>query len=61
MLGHTHHREEKEELGVETMVCGSLCGSDDFANEHRLYSRPEQLLLIVDPDCGVDATYHLKA
>ena len=61
LLGHTHHREEKEELGVETMVCGSLCGSDDFANEHRLYSRPEQLLLIVDPDCGVDATYHLKA
>lgn len=60
LLGHTHHRQESEELGVETMVCGSLCGSDDFANEHRLYSRPEQLLLIVDPDCGVDATYHLK-
>lgn len=60
LLGHTHHRQESEELGVETMVCGSLCGTDDFANEHRLYSRPEQLLLIVDPDCGVDATYHLK-
>lgn len=60
LLGHTHHRQETEELGVETMVCGSLCGSDDYANEHRLYSRPEQLLLIVDPDCGVDATYHLK-
>lgn len=60
LLGHTHHREEGEELGVETMVCGSLCGSDDFANEHRLYSEPEQLLMIVDPKCGVDATYHLK-
>ena len=60
LLGHTHHREETEELGIETMVCGSLCGSDDFANEHRLYSRPEQLLLIVDPEYGVDATYHLK-
>lgn len=60
ILGHTHHRQESAELGVETMVCGSLCGSDDFANEHRLYSQPEQLLLIVDPGCGVDATYHLK-
>ena len=60
LLGHTHHRQESEEFGVETMTCGSLCGSDDFANEHRLYSQPEQLLLIIDPDCGVDATYHLK-
>lgn len=60
ILGDKHHRESFDELGVSAMICGSLCGTDDYANEKRLYSRPEQLLLIVNHECGVDAEYRLK-
>ena len=60
LLGDKHHRESFEELGVTAMICGSLCGSDEYANTKRLYSTPEQTLLIVSSDVGVDAQYHLK-
>ena len=60
LLGDKHHRESFNELGVTATVCGSLCGTDDYANDKRLYSHPEQLLLIVDPEYGVDAEYRLK-
>lgn len=60
LLGDKHHRESFEELGVTAMICGSLCGADDYANDKRLYSTPSQLLLIVSPDVGIDAEYRLK-
>lgn len=60
VLGDKHHRESFNELGVTATICGSLCGTDDYANDKRLYSHPEQLLLIIDPICGVDAEYRLK-
>lgn len=60
LLGDKHHRESYDELGVTAMLCGSLCGTDDYANNKRLYSTPSQLLLIVNEECGVDAEYRLK-
>lgn len=60
IIGDKHHRESFNELGVTALICGALCGTDDYANEHRLYSTPEQLLLIVNKRYGVDAEYHLK-
>lgn len=60
LLGDKHHRESFNELGVTATICGSLCGTDDYANDKRLYSNPEQLLLIVNPEYGVDAEYRLK-
>ena len=60
VLGDKDHRESFIELGVTATICGSLCGTDDYANDKRLYSHPEQLLLIVDPEYGVDAEYRLK-
>lgn len=60
LLGDKHHRESFEELGVTSMICGSLCGADDYANSKRLYSTPSQLLLIVTPADGVDAEYQIK-
>lgn len=61
LLGDKHHLESFEELGVTAQICGSLCGSDDYANDRRLYSTPMQLLLIVNPECGIDAEYKIKA
>lgn len=60
ILGDKHHRESFEELGVTSMICGALCGSDDYANSKRLFSTPSQLLLIVDEEHGVDAEYRIK-
>lgn len=60
LIGDKHHRESFSEAGVTAMICGSLCGTDDYANERRLYSNPEQLLLIVNEKDGVDAEYRLK-
>lgn len=60
LLGDKHHRESFEQLGVTSMICGALCGSDDYANDHRLYSKPEQTMLIVSRCGGVDAEYHLR-
>lgn len=60
LMGDKHHHESFEQLGVKAIVCGSLCGTDDYANQHRLYSEPEQLLLIVTGEAGVDAEYHLR-
>lgn len=60
LLGDKHHRESFDEVGICAMICGSLCGTDDYANSKRLYSQPEQLLLIVTENEGVDAEYRIK-
>ncbi len=60
LLGDQHHRSSFDELGITSMLCGSLCGTDDYANEHRLYSTPSQMLLIVNKEDGVDAEYRIK-
>ena len=60
LLGDKHHRTSYEELSVSSMLCGSLCGTDDYANEKRLYSTPQQLMLIVNEDDGIDAEYRIK-
>lgn len=59
ILGDKHHRESFEEFGVTSMICGALCGADDYANDKRLYSTPGQLLLIFNYD-GLDAEYRLR-
>lgn len=60
ILGDQHHIESFEEFGVCATICGSLCGTDDYANGKRLFSTPSQLLLIVTPKYGVDAEYKIK-
>lgn len=60
LLGDKHHRESFNEMGITARICGSLCGSDDYANGKRLYSDPSQTLLIVNEECGVDAEYDIK-
>lgn len=61
VFGDKHHSEEFEELGIRSMIAGSLCGTDDYANGKRLYSSPEQLMLLFEDGYGLDAVYHLKA
>lgn len=60
LLGDKHHRESFDEIGVSALLCGSLCGTDDYANSKRLFSTPSQLLLVFTPSEGVDAEYRLS-
>lgn len=60
LLGDKHHRESFDELGITAMICGSLCGTDQYAAERRLFSAPSQLMLIMNEECGVDAEYRLR-
>lgn len=49
VMADKHHQESFEKLGVEGYVVGSLCGADDYANDHRLYSKPSQTLMVFTP------------
>lgn len=59
IFGDKHHHEAFDGLGIRSMLCEAMCGTDDYANDHRLYSDPGQLMMTVN-DNGVDAEYHLK-
>ena len=57
--GDKHHLEEFESFGIESILIRSLAGTDDYANEHRLYSKPGQTLMIFNDVYGREATYHI--
>lgn len=60
LLADKHHKEEFEELGIESMIAPCLCGTDDYANGKRLYSTPAQLMMVFRPGIGADAYYQIK-
>lgn len=55
-----HHVEEFEAFGIESTLVPALCGADDYANDHRLYSKPAQKLMFFNSEDGKDAVYNLK-
>lgn len=57
--GDKHHLEEFEQFDIESILIRSLCGTDDYANEKRLYSKPGQTLIIFNLEVGREATYHI--
>lgn len=60
VMGDKHHQESFERMGVESFIVGSLCGTDDYANERRLFSKPSQMLMIFDPAEGLECTYNIS-
>jgi len=58
--GDKHHLEEFEQFGIESILVRSLCGSDEYANNHRLYSSAGQSLLIFNEEDGRVCTYNIK-
>lgn len=55
-----HHIEEFETIGVESVLVRSLCGTDEYANNNRLYAAPGQTLMIFSPEEGRECTYNIK-
>lgn len=58
--GDKHHLECFEQFGIESALVGSLCGTDEYANNKRLYSCPMQTLCIFTPEDGKLCTYNIK-
>ena len=58
--GDKHHLESFEQFGIESTLVGSLCGSDEYANNKRLYSNPMQTLCIFTPEDGKLCSYNIK-
>lgn len=60
VMGDKHHQESYERMGVETFIVGSLCGTDNYANDRRLYSKASQMLMIFGPEEGLECTYNIS-
>lgn len=58
--GDKHHLESFEQFGIESVLVGSLCGTDEYANNRRLYSNPMQTLCIFTQEDGKLCTYNIK-
>ncbi len=57
--GDKHHLEEFEQFDIESILIRSLCGTDGYANEKRLYSKAGQTLMIFNDVYGRESTYHI--
>lgn len=55
-----HHLEEFESFDIESILVRSLCGTDQYANGHRLYSSPGQTLMFFTAEDGRDTTCNIK-
>lgn len=57
--GDKHHLEEFESFGIESILVSSLCGTDEYANNKRLYSTAGQTFIVFNDDYGRECTYHI--
>lgn len=60
IVADKHHLESVEDTGVESILVGSLCGTDEYANNRRLYSTPSQTLMMFNETDGKYCQYNIK-
>lgn len=60
ITAHMHHTESLENLGIEHIQVGCLCGSDEYAKTRRLYATPSQTVMIFTPGEGIDSVSNIK-
>ena len=58
IMGHWHTTYTDETLGIKQIGVGSLCGTDEYAKNKRLFSNPSQTLLIFNED-GLDSIHDI--
>lgn len=58
-MGHYHHNYENEIHGVDLVMNGSFGGTDDYAKDMRLTSKPHQKLLWLNEN-GRRATFYIN-
>lgn len=60
VVGHWHHTESIERLGIDARIAPAMCGPDEYAHTKRLYSDPAQMLMMFTPENGNECTYNIK-
>lgn len=60
ILAHYHSSAEKTFQGAKVIITGSIIGTDPYAYGKRLFSDPEQKLLIFDGNNVIDISINLK-
>jgi predicted phosphodiesterase len=58
ITGHFHHHMNIDQAGIECVQSGSLCGTDEYAKNKRLFARPSQTLLIFN-NRGIDSVHNI--
>ena len=58
--GDKHHFENIDSYGIDNTLVGSLCGTDEYANNKRLYSKAGQTLCIFNKEDGKVCTYNIN-
>lgn len=58
IMGDKHHMELFDSFGIESKIVSSLCGSDEYANNGRLYGKAGQTLMIFN-DRGRESVYDI--
>lgn len=57
--GDKHHFESNDHYGIDNVLVSSLCGTDHYANNKRLYSKAGQTLCIFNAPDGKVCTYQI--
>ena len=57
--GDKHHSESVDLYGIENVLVSSLCGTDTYANNKRLYSKAGQTLCIFNKEDGKVCSYNI--
>lgn len=57
--GDKHHSESNDFYGIDNVMVSSLCGTDNYANDKRLYSKAGQTLCIFNEENGKVCTYNI--
>lgn len=60
LLAHYHNSAEKTFQGMKVIITGCIVGTDPYAYGKRLFSHPEQKLLIFDKENLIDITIDLN-
>lgn len=58
ITGHLHNSFIHENLGIEQIGVGCLCGSDEYAKNKRLFAKPSQTFLVFNTD-GLDSIHEI--
>lgn len=59
-MGHYHHHEEVEKFQCEVIVNSSLSGTDEYAKDGRMISKPAQKFIVFDNEEGRLCTYNIR-
>lgn len=57
--GDKHHSESNDSYGIDNVLVSSLCGTDNYANGKRLYSKAGQTLCIFNKEDGKVCSYNI--